>query len=102
MHLYFVYILANSRNTVLYIGITNNLVRRVHEHKLGLIPGFTEKYNVNKLVYYEYFNHSETAIAREKEMKKKTRAKKESFINKINPSWKDLYNKGKIDKLFPT
>jgi len=88
---YYVYILTNKTNRVLYIGITNNLVRRVWEHKEKLVPGFTAKYNVTKLVYYEVFNSPEEAIAREKQLKGWLRRKKIELINRFNPEWRDLY-----------
>jgi len=74
----------------MYIGITNNLERRLYEHRNKLIAGFTEKYNVNKLVYYEETNDVKAAIAREKELKKWRREKKNSLVNGANPEWKDL------------
>ena len=98
-HQYYVYILTNSRNKVLYTGVTNNLVRRCHEHKNGLIKGFTKKYNVSKLVYFEVFNHIETAIKREKQIKTITRAKKECLINDFNPEWKELFLNNTIWKI---
>jgi putative endonuclease len=76
---------------VLYIGVTNNLERRIYEHKHKLIPGFTEKYNVSKLIYYEHFDHINDAIRREKQLKKWNRKWKEELINKKNPDWNDLY-----------
>ena len=88
---YYVYILTNKTNRVLYIGITNNLVRRVWEHKEKLVPGFTAKYKVTKLVYYEVFNSPEEAIAREKQLKGWLRSKKIELINRFNPEWRDLY-----------
>jgi putative endonuclease len=88
---YYVYIMTTSRNKVLYTGVTNNLVRRCHEHKNGLTKGFTKKYNICKLVYYEVFDHIETAIKREKQIKTITRAKKESLINNFNPEWEELF-----------
>jgi putative endonuclease len=91
MEQYFVYILTNKYNKVLYVGITNNLIRRVYEHKNKLISGFTSKYNVNKLVYYESFQSVFDAIKREKEMKGWKREKKVALINSFNPEWKDLY-----------
>jgi putative endonuclease len=87
---YYVYILTNSRNTVLYIGVTNDLARRISEHKLKLIKGFTSKYNVDKLVYYETFSDPNQAIHREKELKGWLRSKKISLINSINLGFKDL------------
>lgn len=87
---YFVYILMNKLNTVLYIGITNNLERRIYEHKNKLIKGFTEKYNVNKLVYYEIYEDPLTAITREKTMKNLLRAKKLLLIQKQNPHFHEI------------
>lgn len=92
MKQYFVYILTNIRNTVLYVGVTNNLVRRVYEHKNKLVKGFTGKYNLTKLVYYEIFEDAITAITREKSIKNLLRRKKEQLIISINPDWKDLYD----------
>ena len=89
MKQYFVYILA-SRSRVLYIGITNDLQRRVYEHQHKLIPGFTSKYNVNRLVYFETTTDVRAAIAREKEIKAWRREKKAKLIEAINPQWKDL------------
>ena len=86
----YIYILSNKHNTVLYIGVTNDLSRRINEHKSRLIPGFTKQYNVSKLVYYESFNSIEEAIEREKQLKKWSRKKKESLIAKINKCWSDL------------
>ncbi len=86
-----VYILANGRNTVLYTGVTNDLLRRIAEHKEKKIPGFSKQYNVDKLVYFEWFETAEAAIAREKQMKAGSRAKKEALINAMNSEWTDLY-----------
>jgi putative endonuclease len=86
----FVYILSNDRNTVLYIGVTNNLERRYYEHKASIVKGFTHKYNVKKLVYFERFDSIDFAIAREKQIKKYSRQKKDNIINKQNPQWRDL------------
>jgi len=88
---YYVYILSNKYNNVIYVGITNDLIRRVYEHKNKLVEGFTEKYNVNKLVYYELFNDPINAITREKQLKGYSRKKKVELINSFNPEWKDLY-----------
>ncbi len=88
---YYVYILANKRNGTLYIGITSNLLKRVSEHKQKLVKGFTEKYNVNKLVYYEQTNNAVPAIEREKQLKKWKREWKLKLIERENPEWKDLY-----------
>lgn len=87
----FVYILTNKYNTVLYTGITNNLIRRVYEHRGKLIKGFTKLYNVNKLVYYEVFEDITEAISREKQIKGGSREKKIELIDGLNEEWKDLY-----------
>ncbi len=99
IHLYYIYILTNKNNTVLYTGVTNDLVRRCHEHRNKLIKGFTEKYNVYKLIYYEVFDDVEFAIKREKQIKGYSREKKEQLINTLNPDWNDLYNNGQITKI---
>lgn len=88
---YYVYILTNKLNTVLYIGVTNDLIRRVWEHKQGFVEGFTKKYKVVKLVYYEMFNTPNEAIQREKQLKWWKRSWKEELINKHNPHLIDLY-----------
>ena len=88
---YYVYILASRIGGTLYIGVTNNLVRRAFEHKSKLIESFTEKYDVVKLVYFEKFDDPENAIKREKRLKKWLRAWKISLIEKDNPNWNDLY-----------
>ncbi|OGH58612.1 MAG: hypothetical protein A2725_02840 [Candidatus Magasanikbacteria bacterium RIFCSPHIGHO2_01_FULL_33_34] len=87
---YYVYILASKRNGTLYIGVTNELTRRVLEHKNKVIKGFTEKYGVDKLVYYEDYVNIEEAIKREKAMKKWNREWKVKLIEKNNPNWNDL------------
>jgi len=87
----YVYILSNKWNNVLYIGVTSNLYKRIYEHKHGLIKGFTSKYNVHKLVYYEVFNRIEDAIYREKCIKKSSRKYKERLIKSLNEKWDDLY-----------
>jgi len=89
---YFVYILANQKHGTLYAGVTNDLVRRVYEHKEKLIEGFSKKYNLNKLVYYEIFDSALEAITREKQLKNWKRDWKIELIEKINPEWKDLYS----------
>ena len=88
--MYYVYFLTNWDDSVLYIGVTNNLPRRLYEHRNGLVDGFTKKYNVHKLVYYEYTNDVYSAISREKQLKKWTRAKKNALVVKENPQWRDL------------
>ena len=92
MNNYYVYILTNKSNKVLYTGVTNNLSRRIYEHKNKLVPGFTVKYNVSKLVYHEAYDDIRDAIQREKNIKKWYRKWKVELINKFNPQWKDLYN----------
>ena len=82
--------MTNIGHNVLYIGMTNDLIRRVYEHKNKVIKGFTEKYNVNKLVYYETTKNVETAILREKENKKWRKEKKVNLIESLNPQWEDL------------
>ncbi|MBR1968342.1 MAG: GIY-YIG nuclease family protein [Clostridia bacterium] len=88
--MYYVYILANWNNKVLYVGITNNLERRIYEHKNKLIEGFTKKYNVNKLVYFETTSDVKSAIEREKQIKGYTRLKKEKLIDSQNFNREDL------------
>lgn len=87
---YYVYFLTNWNNKVLYIGVTNDLERRLYEHKNKLVPGFTAKYNLNKLVYFEETQDVTAAIAREKEIKKWRREKKDRLVNQMNPDWRDL------------
>ena len=87
---YFIYILASKKNGTLYIGVTNNLMRRLDEHKNDLADGFTKKYNIKTLVYYEYTESIESAITREKQMKEWRRSWKIELIEKSNPEWKDL------------
>lgn len=82
--------MSNWNNKVLYTGVTNNLERRVYEHKNKLIKGFTDKYNINKLVYFDYTGDVNSAIAKEKQIKGWTRQKKNELIESINPNWKDL------------
>ena len=89
-HHYFVYLLTNWNNKVMYIGMTNDLVRRVYEHKTKAVKGFTEKYNVNRLVYFEETSDVHAAIAREKEIKKWRREKKNALVIQANPEWRDL------------
>ena len=89
-YMYYVYILANEYGNVLYIGVTNDLQRRYHEHLSRAVDGFTKKYHVHCLVYYEQYNHIEEAIAREKQLKKWSRKKKEWLIRRLNPHMIDL------------
>ena len=97
--LYYVYILTNAYNKVLYTGVTNDLERRCYEHKQKLIKGFTQKYNVDKLVYFEKHDFIDLAIAREKQIKGYSRAKKIALINKFNKDWKELYYNEKLEIL---
>jgi putative endonuclease len=87
---FFVYILAGRRNGTLYIGMTDNLARRVWEHRTGAVPGFTRKYDVKLLVWYEVHDSRESAFRRERQLKKWNRAWKLSLIEKTNPTWRDL------------
>jgi len=89
---YFVYILASKRNGTLYIGVTNDLLKRVYQHKNNLVEGFTRKYGVYNLVYYEIYKNIYDAITREKNMKKWKRKWKMELIEKSNPNWEDLYD----------
>lgn len=90
MNDYCIYILSNDRNTVLYVGVTSDLGRRIWEHKQKTVPGFTKRYNVSKLVYFEQTASVEAAIVREKQLKGWTRAKKDDLIRTINSSFEDL------------
>ncbi len=90
MKQYYVYILTNKTNNVLYIGVTNDLVRRMYEHKNKLVEGFTKKYNLKKLVYFEVTDDVKSAITREKQLKNWHRDWKINIINEQNPDWKDL------------
>jgi len=89
---YYVYILTNKNHTVLYTGVTNDLKRRVYEHKEKMADGFTKKYNVNKLVYFESGSDIKEAIVREKQIKAGSRQKKIDLIDSFNREWRDLYN----------
>jgi putative endonuclease len=93
---YCVYMLTNHHNTTLYIGITSHLHRRVEEHRQKLVEGFSLRYNLMKLVYYEVYDSPDTAIAREKQLKGWIRKRKDVLIGAVNPEWKDLYNEGEI------
>jgi len=88
---FYVYILASSSNSVLYIGVTSNLIQRIWQHKEKIVDGFSKKYNINKLVYYEIHQNAENAITREKQLKKWRREWKVQLIEEQNPDWLDLY-----------
>ena len=87
---YYIYIMSSPNNSTIYIGVTNDIERRIKEHKIGLLPGFTQKYNCCKLVYYEQYSDINQAIEREKKLKKWRREKKEWLIKTMNPELKDL------------
>ena len=89
--MYYIYMLTNEYNTVLYTGVTNDVVRRTYEHKQQLIEGFTKRYDLNKLVYYETFIDINEAIKQEKQLKGYSRAKKNDLVNGRNSEWDDLY-----------
>ena len=89
---YYVYIMTNQSNTVLYTGVTGNLHRRAYEHRQKLVGGFTSKYRITKLVYYEVFENVEAAISREKQVKAGSRQKKVDLVNTLNSGWRDLYD----------
>ena len=90
--MYYVYLLANRKNGTLYLGVTNDLVRRVHRHTTKAIPGFSSRYGVNHLVWFEAYDDPATAIAREKDIKKWRRVWKARLIDRANPAWNDLSN----------
>lgn len=90
--MYYVYLMTNFTNTVIYTGVTSDIIRRIYEHKNKTTKGFTNKYHVNKLVYYEIFNNINDAITREKQIKSGSRKKKIDLIIKENPGYDDLYN----------
>ena len=87
---FYVYILTNTSNKVMYIGVTNDLRRRISEHKNGIVEGFTKRYNVHKLVYVEYYQDIRTATAREKQLKGWKRGKKNALVESKNPQWREL------------
>jgi len=89
---YFVYILASHKNGTLYTGVSSDLIGRVYQHKNNLVPSFTSRYGIHKLVYYEVFEDIYEAISREKQIKAGSRQKKLDLINKFNPEWRDLYD----------
>jgi len=84
---YYIYIMTSEQDTVLYTGVTNNLIKRVYEHKEKLVKGFTKRYNITKLVYYEVFEDIEAAILREKQIKGGSRQKKIELVNSVNKEW---------------
>lgn len=88
--IYYVYIITNLHKTALYTGVTNNLYRRLLEHKYGVGSKFTQRYNLNRLVYYEIYQDIKAAISREKQIKAGSRSRKVALINSFNPEWKDL------------
>ena len=88
---FFVYIMTNRHHSVLYTGVTSDLVRRVHEHRTKAVPGFTARYNLDKLVFYEAAAQASGAIGREKQIKAGSRARKIALIVAMNPGWRDLY-----------
>ena len=90
---YYIYIVTNKMNTVLYTGMTNDLQRRVFEHKGHFVSSFTRHYNANKLIYYEIAENSDAAKAREKQIKSWSRKRKEDLIATLNPGWSELYNR---------
>lgn len=90
MNNYYVYILTNWNDTVMYIGVTNDLHRRLYEHKHSLVDGYTKKYHVHKLVYFEQTTDVRAAIAREKQLKGWRRSKKNTLVETLNPAWRDL------------
>lgn len=89
---YYVYIMASERNGTLYVGMTNDLIRRVWEHRTGAVPGFTKTHEIRSLAYFEPFDNPETAIAREKTLKRWRHAWKLALIERENPNWRDLYD----------
>lgn len=94
---FYVYLLSNQHYTVFYVGFTDDIERRVFEHKNGLLDGFSKKYNINRLLYYEEFSNAEDAKHREKQIKKYGKEWKENLINSINPTWRDLYDDFKLN-----
>jgi putative endonuclease len=87
---YYVYLMTNKNNTVIYTGVTSDLKKRVYEHKQKLVKGFTKRYNIEKLVYYEVLDNAYNAISREKQIKAGSRQKKINLVNAMNRAWKDL------------
>jgi len=97
IHIYYVYILTNTHHTVLYTGVTNDLERRCFQHRQKIVKGFTQKYNVDKLIYFERFDFIDLAIAREKQIKGYSRSKKKAIVDRFNKEWKDLHHDGKVE-----
>jgi putative endonuclease len=89
----YVYILTNQTGSVLYIGVTSDIIKRIYEHKEKLVEGFSKKYSLDKLVYYECFDDIKDAIAREKQLKGGSRKKKLDLVSSMNPKWDDMYSK---------
>ena len=87
---FYVYMMTNENQGTLYVGVSNNLARRVWEHREGVVPGFTSRYRLHKLVWYQVADNAHAAIAREKQLKAGSRKKKEELIKEMNPSWRDL------------
>jgi putative endonuclease len=87
----YIYIMTNKTHTTLYVGVTSDLIKRVYEHRAKLVEGFTKRYNLTELVYYEVYDDIETAIVREKQLKAGSRARKIQLINEMNPTWDDLF-----------
>ena len=92
MKQYYIYILASQTNGTLYVGMTSDLIKRVYEHKQNLVDGFSKKYSIHNLVYYEHYSEAQEAIMREKQIKKWNRKWKLRLIEEKNPGWKDLYD----------
>lgn len=99
IHIYYVYILTNTHHTVLYTGVTNDLERRCFEHRQKRVKGFTQKYNVDKLIFFEQFDSIDSAIAREKQIKGYSRGKKKALVDQFNREWRELYHDGKVEIL---
>jgi len=89
----YIYIMSNKKDGTLYVGVTSDLIKRVYEHKSGFVEGFTKKYNLKTLVYYEVYEDIVTAIEREKQLKAGSRSKKTGLINTMNENWDDLYER---------
>jgi putative endonuclease len=90
--MFYVYLMASGKHGTLYLGVTSNLIRRIYEHKTRAVPGFTSRYDIDRLVWYECYDDPENAITREKEIKKWRREWKVNLIERDNPDWEDLYS----------